>query len=271
MANELEIIGTGATATVYAYGDGRVLKVFKDSMPFSAIAREAENTRCAHNLGLPAPCVYEIIPWKSRIAVVMEYVAGESLLKTVIQDPAKICAIGEKMAEMQYQLHCTESTLFTSLTEWLTARIGWAQELTKEDKDRFLRLLDDQEPGDKVCHNDFHPDNILHAESGDILIDWCDAAVGNPWADVARTMLIFENTSVPPGTPEGMTASIKRTRGECRKAYEEKYLKLSGMAEMPIRDWRIIVAASRLFCAGPGEKENDLQIVREYLGSNGNF
>ena len=44
--------------------------------------------------------------------------------------------------------------------------------------------------GDRLCHNDFHPDNIIFRtpeEGGPVIIDWERAGVGDPIADVAGT------------------------------------------------------------------------------------
>ena len=48
----------------------------------------------------------------------------------------------------------------------------------------MLRQLPDD---DKLCHGDFHPDNIIVAPDGLVVVDWANAVCGHPLADVART------------------------------------------------------------------------------------
>lgn len=48
---------------------------------------------------------------------------------------------------------------------------------------------------------DFHPDNVLLAARGPVIIDWPDATRGQPLADVARTSLLLRLGGLPPGWP----------------------------------------------------------------------
>ena len=50
-----EPIATGRTAGVFAWGDGRVLKVFRAGMPAGMAAFEAHAARVAEAAGLPVP------------------------------------------------------------------------------------------------------------------------------------------------------------------------------------------------------------------------
>jgi aminoglycoside phosphotransferase (APT) family kinase protein len=46
-----------------------------------------------------------------------------------------------------------------------------------------------------LCHGDLHPGNVLVDRDGPVVIDWFDAAVGSPVADVARTSLLIRPPS----------------------------------------------------------------------------
>ena len=56
-------------------------------------------------------------------------------------------------------------------------------------------LLDgiaDMPDGDRLCHGDFHPMNILGEASQPVIIDWLDARRGDPAADVCRSYLLMK-------------------------------------------------------------------------------
>ena len=53
----------------------------------------------------------------------------------------------------------------------------------------MLNHLGSSGDGDKLCHGDFHPGNVLLTEKGAVVIDWMTASICNPWADMARTDL----------------------------------------------------------------------------------
>lgn len=271
MAEIPEILGTGMTATVYAYGAGRVLKVFNDFMDAHAVEKEVENTRTAHGLGFPAPRVHDDITWNGKRAAIMDRVPGASLLQLFLSSPVPDPDMGDRLAELHYRLHSygtsqVQGQKLEALPSWLTWRIRRADELIESEKEEILHLLAAQMTDDRLCHNDFHPDNILQSPTGPVVIDWCDAASGNHWADVARTVMIFENNALPPDIPPEAAERINAARHSLGSAYKAHYCALAGVPELPIADWRVIVAASRLFCCGPDEKEYNLNIIRERIG-----
>jgi len=80
-----------------------------------------------------------------------------------------------------------------SLSEKLGRDITTADRLAPEVRravDLVLRRLPD---GDRLLHGDLQPGNIMLTGRGPVVIDWQDAARGNPAADVARTLLLLAN------------------------------------------------------------------------------
>jgi aminoglycoside phosphotransferase (APT) family kinase protein len=53
--------------------------------------------------------------------------------------------------------------------------------------------------GARLVHRDLHPENILVAPDGPVLIDWTNAGAGDPAMDVALTWLILRTTGGTPG------------------------------------------------------------------------
>ncbi len=271
MADKPEVLGIGMTATVYAYGDGLVLKVFNDFMDRHAVEKEVENMRVAISLGFPAPRVHETITWNGKHAVIMDRIQGASLLQRFLSSPVPDPDMGARLAELHFHLHSHRTSQvrgqkLEELPSWLAWRIRRSDELSESGKEEILHLLAIQRTDDRLCHNDFHPDNILQSPLGPVVIDWCDAASGNHWADVARSVIIFENTALPPDTPPEAAERINAGRQMLGSDYKARYAALSGVSELPIADWRAIVAASRLFCCSPDEKGFNLNIIRERLG-----
>ena len=56
-----KLIGKGFTAQVYAWGDGRVLKLFESWRPAAKVEREFTITRAVHAAGLPVPAAHELV------------------------------------------------------------------------------------------------------------------------------------------------------------------------------------------------------------------
>src|ERR1700722_15976920 len=83
--------------------------------------------------------------------------------------------------------------------------------------------------GERLCHGDFHPFNILGPPSRPTLIDWLDASSGVPAAGVCRSYILI-------GHSEPKIAST----------YVEAYIEVSGETRASIFEWLPIVAAARL-------------------------
>ncbi len=266
MRTEPEILGRGRIATVYDWGGGRAAKVFHTASDNPAVAREAANMRAACALGLPAPRVYETIEWNGEPALVMDRVEGRSFVQVLMEGSDTIEAVGARMAEIHFALHARVAPDgLTRMPDWLAWRIRQAPDLDGTEIARLIGLLDSLGDGDRLCHNDFHPDNLLRSDAGDVVIDWCDTTVGNPWADVARTVLVFECRSLPPDVTPEQGRLMNLLRGAIGEAYAARYRALAGVETLPIRDWRVVVAASRLWL--PIREENELNrvIVRAWL------
>jgi predicted Ser/Thr protein kinase len=60
-----------------------------------------------------------------------------------------------------------------------------------------------------LVHFDLHPDNVLLARDGPVVIDWTNAHAGDPDADVAMTWVIMETSA---GLPGRLLARLFRSR-----------------------------------------------------------
>ena len=106
------------------------------------------------------------------------------------------------------------------------------------------RLLDMSE-GDRLCHGDFHPINVLGQTSQPMVIDWPDACCGDPAADVCRSYLL-----------------LKLHAEDIAEPYLDTYCGTSNMPRTKILDWLPYVAAARLAEDVPDDFERLLEIAR---------
>ena len=70
-----------------------------------------------------------------------------------------------------------------------------------EMKATVFEVLDSLPDGDRLCHGDFHPGNILRTDGEPVIIDWPNVTAGDPTADYVRTDLMMRMGSIPPGAP----------------------------------------------------------------------
>src|SRR4030065_570068 len=72
----------------------------------------------------------------------------------------------------------------------LVNKIHDASTLPDHLQTKALAELESMPDGDRLCHGDFHPGNILLSRPEPIVIDWIDASIGSPLADVARSSIL---------------------------------------------------------------------------------
>ncbi len=95
---------------------------------------------------------------------------------------------GWRMADLQAMLHTrTIPAGLPSQQQRLEKDILHARALSAPLRSKVLAALEKLPDGDRLCHGDFRPSNILMTDKGEFIIDWFRAARGNPLADLART------------------------------------------------------------------------------------
>lgn len=243
----MDVVGQGRTAAIYAWDDGRVLKLFQEWMPREAVEVEAQNTRVAQENGLPVPKVYEIVQEDGRYGLIYERVDGPTMLHVLTSKPWSLITMARQLADLHAQMH--EVQVEQGLTgghERYRQRIQRADS-PDEVKIAALKRLDELGGGSALCHGDFHPDNILMTARGPMMIDWLDASRGNPVGDVARTMLLLTA-----GEPLIDVSRMKRwVTAHARQTFAQTYLKRYvaqrriGMDE--IAAWELPIVAARLY------------------------
>jgi len=240
-----KVIGKGFTAAVYAWGDGRVLKLFESWRPTAKVEREFAITRTVHAAGLPVPAAYELTELEGRKGIVFERVDGRSMFEDVVACPWKLFAAAQQLAKLHAQLHAIEAppelpTLREQIADWIDAA-GELSVPTKEELRRCLAMLPD---GDALCHGDFHPANILLSPRGPIIIDWSSATCGHPLGDVARTSHLFEVAELPEESPRYILWLFKVARAALHRTYLKHYFQLRPGNPHDLAPWRLVQRAA---------------------------
>ncbi|MCC7261382.1 MAG: phosphotransferase [Candidatus Latescibacteria bacterium] len=257
-----EKLAAGRTAEIHAWGEGQVLKLCHPWVWAGDAESERRKTAIAVALGLPVPAVGEIVQLGERTGLVFARVEGESMMARLEREPGYFEAAARQLAQLHLALH--ERTAPDSLPaqrEVLARRLGEAPLLSPAQREAALQALARQPVGDRLCHGDFHPGNLILSPAGPVIIDWIDASRGCPAADLARSVLLFrghiETSGVPP--------ALRQAMEHFHQTYLDTYLAAAPARRDVYRRWFPLMAAARL-CEGIAE-QNDwlLQQVREGL------
>ncbi|MEU8400625.1 phosphotransferase [Nonomuraea sp. NPDC048892] len=169
-----ELLGVGRSADVYAIGGGRVLRRYRYDLDAS---RESAVMVYVAAHGYPVP---EVFPGEGRATdLVMGLVRGPTLLQAFTEGKADAGEVGRILAGLLRRLH-------------------------------EIPPMEPGDPGDRVLHLDLHPDNVMLAPQGPVVIDWANSRSGPPALDCALSALIIAQVAVDEelGRPEEALAAL---------------------------------------------------------------
>ena len=256
----------GREAEVFRLKDGAALKLMRDPDAMARVKREAAAMRALSEQGHRAPTVYGIVEVDGRPGLVTEYIEGPDLFIKLGTHPWKIWYAGSVMAKTHASMHeCRAPESLPDLHDELRGRIAAATLLPSDLADAVLGLLGRLPRGDRLSHGDFHLGNLLGDWDAPVVIDWGDAARGDPLADVARTELLHRLGEPPPGTSRCLRTVIPLGRGILAGRYLSVYKRYGGIDEVRLEQWKVVRAAVRLAEGIDSETEPLLRYLRERM------
>ncbi|SOC51971.1 Phosphotransferase enzyme family protein [Blastococcus aggregatus] len=163
----MQLLGVGRDADVFALDGGRVLRRYRD--PQRSAEREARVMAHARAAGLPVPEVFDV----DGADLVLQRIEGPTMAAALVRRPWTLAAQARVLAGLHRAVHEVPAP------EWLpgVGDLG----------------------GTALLHLDLHPENVLLAAGGPVVIDWTNAARGPAGADVADAWLVMSVGSVPGG------------------------------------------------------------------------
>ena len=238
------LIASGRTADVYAWGADQVVKLYHDWFGLEDIQFEQRMAQAVQASGLCVPAVGEIIQVNGRNGLIYQRVDGSLMWEALARQPWRMISLAYRTAELHADLHgIVAPTDLPEQRRRLQRKIEQARALPEELRQRALAALDKLPAGDRICHGDFHPGNILLTGRGEVVIDWIDATRGNPLADLARTSILALGSAATAQVPQkAMKASLRLFHA----LYLRRYFRLRPGGYAEYRRWLPVVAAARL-------------------------
>jgi aminoglycoside phosphotransferase (APT) family kinase protein len=211
--------------TIYA------LRVFRREQ-VDTYRRELVAMETAHQAHLPVPAIHATAFWHERPALLLSWCPGSPLWHTLHRHPWCVWTLGRAFGRMQARIHSVRTpTLGTQqYADW----IAWAG--PDEPKlQATLRRAAAHESA--LLHLDYHPLNVLtNGTQITAVLDWANARVGDPRADVARTYTILV---VEPHGPRRQALALGMLRRLLAWSWQRGYEEVAGpLLEMaPFYAW----------------------------------
>jgi Ser/Thr protein kinase RdoA (MazF antagonist) len=259
---DLQRIDEGRTAEIFAWDEGRVLKLYRAEFPREWADWEAKTTRAISEAGVPAPQIFEVLDVEGRRGIIMERVTGPSLIADLIANLFNVVKHARMLAELHAQMHeCTVPDL-PSQQESLRQRIQEAK-VSPATQTAALQRLDRLPEGTTLCHGDFHPGNVVLTAYGPRILDWPTAAHGHPLGDVARTSLILR--LLEPSPEMSIPWALRLVRDIFHTTYLRRYQQIQSVSREAIEVWLLPVAVARTLENLPYERENLPRLIEKLM------
>jgi aminoglycoside phosphotransferase (APT) family kinase protein len=162
------LLASGRDGDIYEYGPGLVLRRTRRGR---VIEHEARVMEYAAQRGFPVPRVHEVRAGGTEI--VMERLVGPMMMDVMAKRPQTLVANTNLLADLHDRLH------ELSAPDWLTSVSG----------------------GGSLLHLDLHPMNVMMTGRGPVVIDWTNAASGDPLTDVGLTYVLLTCPRAPMPRP----------------------------------------------------------------------
>lgn len=173
--------------------------------------------------GIPVPAVYAHETGEEQSAMLLSWIPGRPVLTEVMSRPADARALGTLLGDMQARIHAIPGA--GDLRDVTGSWIDWVGP-GEEELRSALQALDPYP--DALLHLDYHVLNVMvdgMRVSG--VLDWTNASVGDPRADLARTYSILALTRLPNQTDQ---ASMEAWREALIAGWHEGYERRNGCA-----------------------------------------
>lgn len=243
---DTNVIGYGRTADVSPCDDACVIKLFKPFLNETSVEREFRVASFAHRAGLSTPKPVRLADRDGRKGIVYERVDGVSMLRMISDNPLRMTALAKSMAA----LHCRINDVpFADAAyaqkDYIEYSIRHARGIGEGDKGRIIAYLRSLPDGSRLCHGDFHPDNILMTDRPWI-IDWMTGSSGTPAGDLARSKLLLETSEIPGSVPPAMRFVLKMGQRKLARTYVAEYRRIGRLKRADVDAWMLPLYAARL-------------------------
>jgi len=236
-------LGIGREAEVYSWGDDAVVKLYWPG--FRGQRAEAAVLAELNGRG-GAPRLMDEIDHEGRRGLVLERLPGTDMLTAVQRHPWHLTRLSRQLAGAHRRIHQVEApNALPDLREVMAARIEHASMPTPL-RDFALQTLETLPAGDRLCHGDFHPGNVLVDRDKMGVIDWPNAARGVPEAGHARTLLLLRWADPLPGTPPLVRSILATGRALFARSYARAYRRGSSETLHGVRSWLTANLAARM-------------------------
>jgi aminoglycoside phosphotransferase (APT) family kinase protein len=261
-----ELIARGNTSDVWTWSEATVVKVLRPEIPRDWAVLEYDITRRVAEAGLPVPETDGLVEVDGRPGLVLERIAGPSMWTRMKERPHDVSHHVEELVDLQEQvLEVGPIEGLPDLGERLHKKIDEASQLSQAERSAAHRLLAGLPSGTALCHGDMHPANVLASSRGWVIVDWFDAAIGYPMADLARSALLMPPASALESANRHLDGATVDLLGLLHDSYLATLRRRGHIESDLFAAWEAVLAVARM--SEPVQTSDLHEIWRRWRGT----
>jgi hypothetical protein len=192
------------------------------------------------------PAVYGVVEHSGRVGIILERLEGTDLMTGLGRQPWRIFGIARTTGRTHARLNQLVAPAgIPDMRARLGEKVTRCQAIPVRYRDLALHALETLPDGDRLCHGDFWPGNVMIQQGEPVVLDWTNLSRGDPDADYAWTQMILEATDVPPWAPFVIRMGAKFARSILIVLYKRQYEKIRRPNKRAVMAWRLPVLAAR--------------------------
>lgn len=176
-------IGEGFTASIYTDGYFAYKKYHKQ-FPMENLLYETKVQNEIYKMTKLNILKYEL----DGTLIKMTLLTGDSLAKKLVQDQDE--SAFEDFIKLKIDIFTYKDLNLGDAFEIFVGQIKETSAL-ENLKEKAINSINKIQRLYRLCHFDFHPENVVYHEEEPYIIDWMNAKLGNPVMDIASTYIIF--------------------------------------------------------------------------------
>lgn len=256
------LLARGASAELFDLGEGRVLKLFHDSVSEDMIAREMEASVHAESRGVPTAAAVQRAERGGRRGIIYPRLHGPTAMDWIRRHPGRGGWMLDQLGALQNLMHSKDGGSLRRLKQVLATDIRYGPAPVSLQQ-AAIAYLDDLPDGDQLTHGDFHLGNVMVTLDGLKIIDWSKAARGHPAADAVRSEMLMRFGI----GPNDWITNIWRDWAAQRS--RKAYLAVADATAADVARWRPIVALAWLRARNAGRTPTFMRYLDDALRKNG--
>ncbi len=187
--DQLEQIGKGVTAVVYALDEKRIVKVFRDVVPAEDIRYEYDCALLVEKLGIQTPRALEMVSTDGGTGIIYDRIRGITLSEVMQKDKSNLYDLGVQYGSIVKSVHrqTVRGMKLPGAGEKMRKILENSTYFLTEEKIKeyvgYIELVPDAEC---LLHGDIAPVNIMVEDDQMYIIDFPMIMVGNPLFDLLQ-------------------------------------------------------------------------------------